>query len=159
MIEHKWKAINDVSLITGKVHHSYSVSPLPLQPWIIAKHNGAVVCGHCTCMPGLGETCSHIGALLYWVECQVHKSSEISSTSLTNNWLEPSSISSVLYQQIADIDFTSSEKKMKTLQEPIATTTTTTTTTSSQTESHTSIRLASSSSTSFHTHTCHKGTF
>ena len=115
MIEHKWKTINDVSLITGKVNHSYSVSSPSLQPWIIAKHNGAVVCGHCTCMAGLGETCSHIGALLYWVEYQVRKRGEISSTSLTNNWLEPSGVSSVPYLQIADIDFISPEKKMKIL--------------------------------------------
>ena len=62
-------------------------------------------------MAGLGETCSHIGALLYWVEYQVRKRSEISSTSLTNGWLEPSSISSGPYLQIADIDFTSPDKK------------------------------------------------
>ena len=146
VIEHKWKTYNDVSLITGKVNHSYSVSSTPLQPWVIAKHNGAVVCGYCTCMAGLGETCSHIGALLYWVEYQVRKRSEISSTSLTNSWLEPSSVSSVPYLQIADIDFTSPDKKMKILQEPIAATTTTT---SSQATSQPTMSPSSSSSTSF----------
>ena len=146
VIEHKWKTYNDVSLITGKVNHSYSVSSTPMQPWVIAKHNGAVVCGHCTCMAGLGETCSHIGALLYWVEYQVHKRSEISSTSLTNSWLEPSSVSSVPYLQIVDIDFTSPDKKMKILQEPIAATTTTT---SSQATSQPTMSPSSSSSTSF----------
>jgi len=70
--EHRWKQFKDCCLVIGKVsHHSYAVSSAPLTPWVIIRSSGAVACGHCTCMAGLGETCSHIGALLYLLEYQV----------------------------------------------------------------------------------------
>ena len=53
---------------------------------------------------------SHWGFAIQ-VEYQVHKRSDVSSTSLTNSWMEPSSVSSVPYLQSEDIDFTSNEKK------------------------------------------------
>ena len=28
---------------------------------VAVKHNGSVLCGHCTCMVGLSEVCNHIG--------------------------------------------------------------------------------------------------
>ena len=65
-------------------------------------------------MAGQGETCSHIGALLYWVEYTVRRRDETSHTSLTNSCMEPSAVSTVPYLQIQDIDFTSSERKRKT---------------------------------------------
>jgi len=64
-------------------------------------------------MAGQGETCSHIGVLLYWVEYTVRRRDETCCTSLTNCWMEPSTISTVPYLQIQDIDFTSPEKQMK----------------------------------------------
>ena len=72
VIDVKWKKLYDADsiLVIGKVRHSYS-SKEPLKPWVLIKSNGSVVCGHCTCMAGQGETCSHVGAVLYWVEAQV----------------------------------------------------------------------------------------
>ena len=49
----------------GNVSHSCAVSSTPLQPWVVIKSTGEVVCGHCMCMTGLAKTCSHIGELLY----------------------------------------------------------------------------------------------
>lgn len=37
----------------------------PLDVWILANMNGKIECGNCTCPAGLGETCSHIGAICY----------------------------------------------------------------------------------------------
>ena len=34
----------------------------------VIDNQGIVLCGHCTCIAGLGEVCSHIGAVLFTVE-------------------------------------------------------------------------------------------
>ena len=34
-------------------------------PWAIIGNSKTVVCDQCTCMVGLGETCSHVDTLLY----------------------------------------------------------------------------------------------
>ena len=106
------------------------MSSAPLNPWVIIKNSDTVVCGHCTCMAGLGETCSHIGALLYWIEYAVWKRDEEGScTSRANQWMEPHTTKQVPYLQVDAIDFTSSEKLMKLYQHGKSTTTATTTAT------------------------------
>ena len=87
-----------------------------LNPWVIVKNSGTVICGHCTCMAGLGEACSHIGALLYWIEYTVRKRDEESCTSKANKWIEPRKTKKVPYLQLDAIDFTFSEKWMKVYQ-------------------------------------------
>ena len=118
VIQHKWKPYKDVCCVIGKVNHSFSLSSPPLKPWVIINKNGTVVCGHCTCMAGLGETCSHVSALLYWIEYKVRRRDEVSSTSKENKWLEPAAITNVPYLQLEDIDFTTAEKKMKSIHNP-----------------------------------------
>ena len=66
-------------------------------------------------MAGLGETCSHIGALLYWTEYQVQRHTAVSSTSKPNEWLQPRTIKQVPFLRLEDIDFTSAECSMKKL--------------------------------------------
>ena len=41
-------------------------------------------------MAGLGETCSHVAAILYWLETAVRIKNETSCTSRENLWLRPS---------------------------------------------------------------------
>ena len=60
-------SIKETYLVIGKIKHSYAISKSPLHSRVIIKLNGTVIFGHCTCMAGLGETCSHSGALLFWV--------------------------------------------------------------------------------------------
>lgn len=36
-----------------------------LNAWLIVRKNGTIASGHCNCVAGLSETCSHISALLY----------------------------------------------------------------------------------------------
>ena len=111
VIEHRWKQFKDCCLVIGKVNHSYAVSSAPLSPWVIIRSSGAVACGHCTCMAGMGETCSHIGALLYWLEYRV-RTREDSCTSQPNQWLEPKCVKQVPYLELEKIDFTTAEKSM-----------------------------------------------
>ena len=76
--------------MTGKVKHSYSMNDTPLKPWVAVWKSGRVECGHCTCMAGLAESCSHIAALLYWLETAVRINNETTCTSKPNDWIIPS---------------------------------------------------------------------
>ena len=87
VLDVKWKPFEgnlDCTLMIGKVRHSYSSSHTPLKLWVLVKSNGSVNCGHCTCMAGQGETCSRVGAILYWVETQVRMRDHTSCTSKEN---------------------------------------------------------------------------
>ena len=44
----------------------------PHMPWVAINLKGtSVKTAHCTCMAGLGESCSHIGALLFKLEAAI----------------------------------------------------------------------------------------
>ena len=58
----------NAKLVLASVRHSQRLSGGLLMPWIVAKTEGTIICGHCTCMAGLGEACSHIAALLFTLE-------------------------------------------------------------------------------------------
>ena len=53
----------NAKLTIASVKHSQRLSGTPLKLWIAAKMESTIICGHCTCMTGLGEACSHIAAL------------------------------------------------------------------------------------------------
>ncbi len=40
-------------------------------------------------MAGLAETCSHVAAILYWLETAIRISGDVSCTSKPNKWLSP----------------------------------------------------------------------
>ena len=54
-----------------QVLHSQRLRATPLKPWIIAEKEGKILSGHCDCMAGLGETCTHVSALLFYVDTTV----------------------------------------------------------------------------------------
>lgn len=56
-----------VFILMSLVTHSHHLIAPPLKVWVATKQQGEVLCAHCTCMAGLGETCSHIAALLFTV--------------------------------------------------------------------------------------------
>ena len=60
------------------------------------------MCAHCDCMAGLGEVCSHVGAILFYIESAYRVKS---CTEVPCAWNMPTSISSIPYAKIADIDF------------------------------------------------------
>jgi hypothetical protein len=90
VLETGWLLIQDVFLLVGKVKHSYAISSTPLKPWVLVRKSGTVECGHCTCMAGLAETCSHVAAILYWLETAVRIKAGITCTSQPNAWLPQS---------------------------------------------------------------------
>lgn len=50
-----------------QVKHSQRMNESPLKAWILANMNGKIICGHCNCLAGLSETCSHVAAICFAV--------------------------------------------------------------------------------------------
>ncbi|KAL3888060.1 hypothetical protein ACJMK2_000442 [Sinanodonta woodiana] len=53
------------------VKPSWRVTEEPHHPWVAVTNEGRVIAAHCDCMAGLGESCSHVGALLFKIEAAV----------------------------------------------------------------------------------------
>ena len=96
----------------SSVKHSQSLSLMSLKVWVATKENGEVLCGHCTCMAGLGEACSHITAVLFAAEANTLTKRQLTSTSLPCSWLPPT-FRNVKFDEICNIDFTTPQHKWK----------------------------------------------
>ena len=93
--------------------HSQRMTEPPLKPWAILHIDGTVATAHCNCMAGLGEGCSHVGALLFALEAVVQMKKSTACTSVPCSWIQPSTSQNVQYLQGTDIDFTSAHTKRK----------------------------------------------
>lgn len=71
-------------------------------------------------MVGLGEVCSHVGAVLFAVEAGIRMLKAKTCTSVPCQWLMPSAVSNVPYAELQEIDFTSSNTKKRKLDERIS---------------------------------------
>ena len=69
--------------------------------------DGDVLSAHCNCMAGLGESCSHIGAILFFVDATVRIRDSKTVTEEKAYWMLPASLKSVPYAEMVDINFTS----------------------------------------------------
>ncbi|XP_028415046.1 uncharacterized protein LOC114538132 [Dendronephthya gigantea] len=56
--------------IAGWVNHSQRLNETPLKTWVAAEDDGNIITAHCNCVAGFGDTCSHVGALLFAVEAE-----------------------------------------------------------------------------------------
>ncbi len=75
-----------------------------MTPWIIAEDNGKLIAGHCDCMAGLGESCSHVASLLWAVESAIRKKDSLTVTEKKSYWVMPS-VKVVPYSPIKNIKF------------------------------------------------------
>ncbi|CAL1613025.1 unnamed protein product [Knipowitschia caucasica] len=82
-------------LVLSKVRHSQMLNAAPLRPWIIANKDGTIEAAHCDCKAGLGETCSHVGALLFYVESAHRLVTQRTVTQEKAYWCIPSAIDKV----------------------------------------------------------------
>ena len=65
------KSIGENCLVVARVRHGQSQSQFSKTPnhsWLGISADGSIINGHCTCMAGLGEACSHIGATMFYLE-------------------------------------------------------------------------------------------
>ena len=105
---------SQVSVLIASVKHSQRLTTTPLRPWIAAEKNGKILCAHCTYMAGLGEACSHISAILFAAEANTQVRKNTSCTSTPCSWVIPS-IKKVDYALICKTDFTTPQKRRKTI--------------------------------------------
>lgn len=66
--------------------HSMRVAERDLNPWIICSPGGRIESCHCDCVAGLGEACSHVGALLFHAEFIQRKKNDASVTDVPAYW-------------------------------------------------------------------------
>ena len=90
-----------------------------LHPWVIAEKNGKVLAGPCYCMAGLGESCTHVAALLFAIEAAVRIREIKSVTAEKAYWMLPSSLDKVKYSPVSEIDFDSPQSKKQCLDKQI----------------------------------------
>ncbi|KAJ8017633.1 hypothetical protein HOLleu_44819 [Holothuria leucospilota] len=106
---------NNISVVKGR-----SIRQAATRPWIIAENSGKVVSANCDCKAGLGGTCTHVSALLFMVEASVRIRGTKTVTQEKAYWLLPSSISTVPFAPVSDIDFTSASRKRQLLDSAIS---------------------------------------
>lgn len=106
--------VNEKFLVVGRVRHGQSMfTKTPNHAWIGLHKTAEIINAHCSCMAGLGETCSHVGALMFYLQmtseyCKRNLENACTSTACT--WLPPS-IKNVQYSPLSEIDFTDPHKK------------------------------------------------
>ncbi|KAK2153991.1 hypothetical protein NP493_2237g00005 [Ridgeia piscesae] len=88
-------------VVTARVRHSQSISKTPLQPWIIAEKDGNILSAHGTCMAGLGEVCTHVGAVLFVVSSAIEIRSSRTVTQEKAYCLLPSGTKGINYEQLS----------------------------------------------------------
>nr|XP_022307471.1 uncharacterized protein LOC111113467 [Crassostrea virginica] len=112
--------INGKSVFLGKVKHSQRMTDPCLRPWLIVENDGSISSAHCTCMAGIGEVCSHVGALLFAIEASVKIRNTKTVTEEKAYWMLPNAVNKVEYKRVQDIDFTSAKTKKRKLDQAIA---------------------------------------
>ena len=65
---------------------------------------------HCTCMAGLGEVCSHVAAILFFLESESR--APRSCTQELCKWNESCVIESIPYAKVCDLPFTLSKPQI-----------------------------------------------
>ena len=68
-------------------------------------------------MAGLGEVCTHVAALLFYLEALQRMEEVQTCTQQQCGWIMPSASTTVQYLEIKDIDFTSARGKKRKLDE------------------------------------------
>ncbi|KAH7958970.1 hypothetical protein HPB49_007045 [Dermacentor silvarum] len=102
--------------ILTQVNHSQSLPIPPVKAWICAESDAEVLAAHCLCMAGNREACSHVAALLFYIEYGMRAREERSCTDSSNAWL-PAHVRKIEAQPVAKIDSASATMKKRRLDE------------------------------------------
>ncbi|KAH8025144.1 hypothetical protein HPB51_003986 [Rhipicephalus microplus] len=98
------------SVVVGNDRRSQAIFDKPLEAWVLTKEDGEILNAHCICKAGLGEPCSHIAALLFYVEIVVRKKDGKVCTDEENAWLPPY-VRHLEGKQCSDVSFASTRAK------------------------------------------------
>ncbi len=94
------------------MNHSQRLSVKPLTPWVIAEQDGKIVASNCDCMAGLGESCSHVAALLWAIEAGVRIRDSMTVTDRKAYWVMPTAVKDVPYSRVKDIEFVGRKRSL-----------------------------------------------
>ena len=75
-----------VSLSSNYIYTCEKLWAKLLIPWIIADVSGQILVGHCNCMAGMGESCSHVASLL-WACVRMRDSMTVTQKKFTGFYL------------------------------------------------------------------------
>ncbi len=93
--------------------HSQRWNDPPEKCWSAVRQDGEILFGHCTCMAGLGEVCSHVSASHFHLVAHVNLITERSCTSRPCEWKIPVTHKDCPYDEIANINFKKKPKEVK----------------------------------------------
>ena len=83
------------------MNNSQRLSEKPLTAWVIAEKDGRIIAGHCDCMAGLGDTCSHVASMLWAIESGVCLRESMTVTQKKAYWVIPNNIEDVPRRSIS----------------------------------------------------------
>ena len=107
-------------VVIGKVRHSQKLNDPCAPVWIIVTKDGTVLSAHCRgCMAGLGECCSHVACVLFYLETHNRIRGKLSSTDMKCSWILPAFVKDVPFAEIKDVNFKSAKKLMDTLDQTV----------------------------------------
>lgn len=93
------------------MRHSQQCNETPLSCWIICQRTGEICCAHCNCMAGLGEVCTHVAAVLFFLETSTRLNERNTCTQEKCQWVVPGFQKEIPYSPVKAIDFTSARGK------------------------------------------------
>ena len=100
--------------VSFQVLHSQRMNDTALHSWLICKKEGKMMAAHCNCMAGLGEACSHVASLMFYIDAAVRIRDSKTVTQEKTYWMLPSALDKVDYVPVSDMDSSSpSTKKRK----------------------------------------------
>ena len=68
-----------------------------LHSWLICEKEGEIMAAHCNCMAGLGEACSHVASLMFYIDTAVRIRDSKTVTQEKAYWMLPSALDKVDY--------------------------------------------------------------
>ena len=93
--------------------HSQKLNEKPAHTWIIAAADGDIDAAHCTCLAGLGEACSHIGAALFYVGENIKNIESKSVMDEPAYWTSPAGVKKGKMEKASKINFSHPLKQFK----------------------------------------------
>lgn len=71
-----------------QVKHSFSINKDAVLCWLVVSKNG-IDTSHYTCVAGIGECCSHLASICFYVEFLYSKKENVACTEELPYWMQP----------------------------------------------------------------------
>ena len=92
-----------------QVLHSMRIREKSLIPRIVATKDGVIKAAQCSCQAGLGESCSHVAALMFSLDIKVRLRDSKTVTEKPAYWMLPQAVKKINYNELREIDFSTAK--------------------------------------------------